>query len=198
MTPIAMPSTVAEVFDRALAEHPDREALVTSSGRWSYAELDRLSDRAAQALASLGVRMGDRVAGALPNDVDVVVAFHGAMRLGAIWVGVNRQLAAPEKRYLLGDSGTSLLVCDTATAEQLDELAAATGLDADDLFSRLMVAHHAAGAEMAEHAAEHGENETVRSFAAKVAKIQRVEIAELNDRREILGLERVEPESSHG
>jgi acyl-CoA synthetase (AMP-forming)/AMP-acid ligase II len=60
------------------------------------------------------------VAGALPNDVDVVAAFHGAMRLGAVWVGLNRALAPPEKQYLLDDSGTSLLLCDDATAEQLD------------------------------------------------------------------------------
>jgi uncharacterized protein (DUF305 family) len=79
-----------------------------------------------------------------------------------------------------------------ATAEELEQLASATGVDADDLFSRLMIIHHAAGAEMAEHAAENGENETVRSFAAKVAKIQRVEIDELNSRREVLGLEPVE------
>src|SRR5262249_30896267 len=44
------------------------------------------------------------------------------MRLGAVWVGVNRALAPPEKRYLLSDSGTSLMLCDEATAEQLPEV----------------------------------------------------------------------------
>ena len=120
--PIAVPGTVAEVFDRVLATDPGREALVTRSGRWTYAELDRLADRAAHALAELGVQMGDRVGGALPNDIDVVLAFHGAMRLGAVWVGVNRALAPPEKRYLLADSGTSLLVCDGVTADELGEV----------------------------------------------------------------------------
>ena len=82
-----------------------------------------------------------------------------------------------------------------ATAEELAALSAATGLGADDLFSRLMVAHHAAGAEMAEYAADNGENETVRSFARKIAEIQRIEIDELNGRRAALDLEPVEPES---
>jgi long-chain acyl-CoA synthetase len=118
-TPVPVPRTVAEVFDAVLATDPDREVLVTRSGRYSYAELDRLANRAAHALASLGVHPGDRVAGALPNDNDVVVAFHGAMRLGAIWVGVNRALAPPEKQYLLADSGSTLLLCDEPTAEQL-------------------------------------------------------------------------------
>lgn len=108
----AVPASVAHVLDGALADKPDREALVTRSRRLSYAELDRLADRAAQALRAMGVGPGDRVAASLPNEADVVVAFHGAMRLGTVWVGVNRALAPPEKAYLLDDSGTSLLLCD--------------------------------------------------------------------------------------
>jgi acyl-CoA synthetase (AMP-forming)/AMP-acid ligase II len=55
----------------------------------------------------------------LPNDLDVILAFHGAMRLGAVWVGINRALAPPEKQFLLDDSGTSLLLCDGPTAAQV-------------------------------------------------------------------------------
>ena len=43
---------------------------------------------------ALGVRAGDRVAVALPNDLDVMIAFHGAMRIGAIWLGINQALGA--------------------------------------------------------------------------------------------------------
>ena len=117
--PASLPRTVADVFAPVVAADPDREALVTRSGRWSYAELDRLAARAAHALSALGVRAGDRVAGGLPNDLDVILAFHGAMRIGAVWVGINRALAPPEKQFLLDDSGTSLLLCDAATADQL-------------------------------------------------------------------------------
>jgi long-chain acyl-CoA synthetase len=120
--PVFIPRTVAEVFDHVLTTDPDRELLVTRSGRFSYADVDRLANRAAHALASLGVRAGDRIAGALPNEVDVVVAFHGAMRLGAVWVGLNRALAPPEKEYLLADSTTSLVLCDAPTAAQLADV----------------------------------------------------------------------------
>src|SRR4051794_29302429 len=70
---------VGAVFDPVLAVDPGREALVTRSGRWSYAELDVLADRTAAALWALGLRPGDRVAMALPNDVDAVTVFHAAM-----------------------------------------------------------------------------------------------------------------------
>ena len=116
---VSLPRTIADIFAPVVAVDPDREALVTRSGRWSYAELDRLASRAAHALVALGVRAGDRVAGGLPNDLDVILAFHGAMRLGAVWVGINRALAPPEKQFLLDDSGTSLLLCDAATADQV-------------------------------------------------------------------------------
>ncbi len=108
----SVPLSVARVLDGALAADPDREALVTRTRRLSYADLDREADRAAHALRDLGIRPGDRVAVCLPNDADVVVAFHGAMRLGAVWVGVNKALAPPEKGFLLADSGAALFLCD--------------------------------------------------------------------------------------
>jgi O-succinylbenzoic acid--CoA ligase len=117
--PVSLPRTIAEIFAPVVSSDPEREALVTRSGRWTYAELDLLANRAAHTLAALGLRSGDRVAGALPNDLDLVLAFHGAMRLGAVWVGVNRALAPPEKQFLLDDSGTALLLCDAPTAEEV-------------------------------------------------------------------------------
>jgi long-chain acyl-CoA synthetase len=66
------------------------------------------------------VPAGDRVAAALPNDADIVSSFHGAMRIGAVWVGLNRALAPPEKAYILRDSGATFLLCETDTANQLE------------------------------------------------------------------------------
>ncbi|GAC1516984.1 MAG: long-chain fatty acid--CoA ligase [Acidimicrobiales bacterium] len=110
---------VGNVFAGALRRDPDAEALVTRGGRWTYRELDRAADRAAGAFQDLGIRAGDRVAASLPNDADVVVAFHGAMRVGAIWVGVNRPLAPPEKRFILEDAGVSVLLADDDVVAQV-------------------------------------------------------------------------------
>lgn len=117
-----MPTSVSRVLDRALATDPDHEALVTRGGRRSYAELDRDAHAAAHALSDLGVSAGDRVAASLPNDVDVVVAFHGAMRLGAVWVGVNRVLAPPERRHLLADCSARVLLTDDPVDDPVDDL----------------------------------------------------------------------------
>jgi long-chain acyl-CoA synthetase len=116
------PANVAEVFDHVLAVDPDRPALVGPSGRYSYSELDRAANRAAHALAAMGVRPGDRVGASMPNDVGVVIAFHGVMRLGAVWVGINRVLAPPEKQYILGDAGIKVFLGDDEMATQVEKL----------------------------------------------------------------------------
>lgn len=114
------PRTVAHVLDATLREDPAREALVGRHGRFTYAELDAAANRAARAFATAGVAPGDRVAASLPNDVDIVIAFLGAMRLGAIWVGVNRVLAGPEKTYMLRDSGARVLVADGQVCDEVE------------------------------------------------------------------------------
>ena len=116
------PRTVAEVLARPLREDGGREALVGRDGRFTYAELDAAANRAANALRALGVRPGDRVAASLPNHAAIVVAFLGAMRLGAVWVGINRPLAAPEKEYLLRDGEVSVFLGDAEMAAQVEAL----------------------------------------------------------------------------
>jgi acyl-CoA synthetase (AMP-forming)/AMP-acid ligase II len=117
--PDAVRGSIAHVLDASLTARPDAEALVGRSARLTYRELDAAADRAARALHGLGLRPGDRIAASLPNDVDIVVAFHGAMRLGAVWVGLNRGLAAAEKEFILDDSDTTLVLADASVAEQI-------------------------------------------------------------------------------
>jgi acyl-CoA synthetase (AMP-forming)/AMP-acid ligase II len=118
------PHSVAEVLDRFVARDPTREALVGRSGRFSYAELDVAVGCATRALAGMGVGAGTRVAACLPNDVEMVIAFLATQRLSAIWVGVNRALAVPEKAYVLADSGAELLF---ATPDVARSVAGADG-----------------------------------------------------------------------
>ena len=112
-----MPS--ADVFDAALTNRPDHEALVTRRGRWTYRELDETAPTRAGALADLGVRAGDRVAAVLPNEADIVVAFHGAMRLGAIWVGREPGPRPTREGLPARRLGASLLLCDAGDGAAL-------------------------------------------------------------------------------
>jgi long-chain acyl-CoA synthetase len=113
------PQSTAEVIDRVVASDPGREALVGRSGRFTFAALDRAANRAANALAALGVAPGARVAACLPNDVHLPILFLATQRLGALFVGVNRLLAPAEKAQVLRDSGAHVYVTLASLAAEL-------------------------------------------------------------------------------
>jgi acyl-CoA synthetase (AMP-forming)/AMP-acid ligase II len=110
---------VASICDRALAEAPDAVALVGRTQRYSYLQLEAAVNMAAAALQTLGVGPGDRVAATLANHPDAVLAFLATQRLGAVWLGVNRALAGPEKIYQLQDSEARVYLADRGAAEQV-------------------------------------------------------------------------------
>ena len=103
-----------------MAADPGAEALVGSDTRYTYAELDGTVARAAGALAGLGIGKGDRVAACLPNQPDIVVAFLAAQRLGAIWLGIPRPLAAAEKAWILADAQARVCLAEPSACAELD------------------------------------------------------------------------------
>jgi long-chain acyl-CoA synthetase len=68
---------------------PDREALIQGDRRWSYAELDAVTDRLAQALHDDGVRPGDRIALLIGNSWAFVLAYLASLKAGGVVVPVN-------------------------------------------------------------------------------------------------------------
>lgn len=66
-----------------------------------------------------------------------------------------------------------------ATEANLDQLIAARGAEADQLFLRLMIAHHEGGLHMAERAASDAAVADTRDFAAALVRNQRDEITEM-------------------
>lgn len=108
---------------------PDAEALKFGQVELNYAQLDEAVDRAARALAGLGLAKGDRVALMSTNSDRFVIAFYASQRLGAILVPVNPSSAPPEIEYLLDDSGAAVLLFDPALVATID-LTVAAGLPA--------------------------------------------------------------------
>lgn len=76
----------------------------------TYADLAEQVDRAASALASLGVGAGDRVGLVLPNCPQHVVAFYAVLRLGAVVVEHNPLYTEDELALQLADHGARVVV----------------------------------------------------------------------------------------
>ena len=79
---------------------------------------------------------------------------------------------------LLGGSG---LMPGMATEEQMQELADASGVEAERIFLTLMISHHEAGAEMAQAGAELAQEPRVKVAAGKMAEAQVAEILAMED-----------------
>ncbi|MHA7135057.1 AMP-binding protein [Oerskovia turbata] len=99
---------VTAALDRAAARWPDRVAVDFFGSTLTFARLAEQVDRAASALAALGVRRGDRIALVLPNSSSHVVAFNAALRLGAVVVEHNPTYTADELAHQLADSGATI------------------------------------------------------------------------------------------
>ncbi|MEW2448089.1 AMP-binding protein [Streptomyces parvulus] len=104
--------TVGANLDRAIAAHPDREALVDvpSGRRWTYAEFGVAVDVVARGLLAKGVTPGDRVGIWAVNCPEWVLVQYATARIGAVMVNVNPAYRAHELEYVLRQSGIRLLV----------------------------------------------------------------------------------------
>lgn len=94
----------------------DRLAVLADGGQLTWAELDRATDRLANALIAREHREQERIALVLANDHRVVIAYHGLWKANLVTVGVNPRLTATEMRRILVHSGASALICDSAVA----------------------------------------------------------------------------------
>jgi long-chain acyl-CoA synthetase len=101
--------TLARLLSDAAARVPDRPALVLDSGRITYAELNDRAAKAAGALRKCGFGRGDTVAFVMPNSLESVAVFHGALRLGAVPIPLNPLLSEREIQARLEAFDTPLV-----------------------------------------------------------------------------------------
>jgi crotonobetaine/carnitine-CoA ligase len=120
--------TVVDLLDLRLAADPGLFYVGFADGdlRYSVAEVETLSNRAANGLAAAGVRQGARVATMLENRLEQVLVILACAKLGAIAVPLNTALRGDFLAHQLRDSGSEGLVVQSDLTERLP--AAAAGL----------------------------------------------------------------------
>lgn len=98
------PDLLWSCLDRALAERPEKIALVHSAGRLTYAELHRDAEALALGLWHQGARAGDTISYQMPNWSETILIVLAAMRLGAICNPIITIYRAKEVAFILADS----------------------------------------------------------------------------------------------
>ena len=117
------PGSMRDVFGLARMRG-DETFLVYEDERWSFADVMRHVDALGNALVDhFGVRKGDRVAIAMRNYPEWVIAYAAVLSVGAVVVSLNAWWTEDELAYGLEDSGAVVLVAD---GERVERAAAAT------------------------------------------------------------------------
>jgi long-chain acyl-CoA synthetase len=118
-----------ELWAQAVAQFDERTAVVHADRACTYRELEQLIGAFAGSLRGpLGIEPGDRVALIMPNCLQSIVCYLGAIRAGAIALPVNVRLKAEEMRFILRDAGAKSVVVHRAVWPTVRE--AIEGLDA--------------------------------------------------------------------
>jgi long-chain acyl-CoA synthetase len=101
---------VVDFMEASAERFPDRAAFIFMGRTMSFAELRDQSLRLAAALASLGVRQGDRVALFMPNCPQFAVSYYAVLKIGAVVTMCSPLNSATELLYQLNDSGAETLI----------------------------------------------------------------------------------------
>ncbi|PQP09129.1 AMP-binding protein, partial [Rhodococcus opacus] len=104
--------TIGDNFDRTVARHGDRDALVdrATGRRWTYAELAAEVDALALGLLEAGIGKGDRVGIWAPNCAEWVFVQYATAKIGAILVNINPAYRSHELQYVLNQAGIRVLI----------------------------------------------------------------------------------------
>ncbi|MGW2897404.1 acyl-CoA synthetase [Streptomyces sp. NPDC001212] len=132
-------STVDGVLRRSARRTPARVAVEYGERSWTYAELDDAVSRAANVLLGQGLAPGDRVAAYGHNSDAYLIGFLACARAGLVHVPVNQSLTGDDLAYIVGQSGSALVLTDPDPAGRLPAAVRALPLrDAgDSLLARL-------------------------------------------------------------
>jgi fatty-acyl-CoA synthase len=111
---VGLPLTIPNSFARAARWFGGGEAVVDSGTRLTYAELDVLSLRAASLFAALGATPGEPLALLCPPSAIYLVAWLGAVRLGALPMALHTRESAATLAAVCRKMAPRLLVYDAS------------------------------------------------------------------------------------
>lgn len=101
---------VHHFLERNAGTSPEKTALVTDAGRFTYGEVDAMANAVAHALVADGLTKGDRVAIFLENSVDAVAGLFGILKAGGVFVILNPTTKPEKLAGIIEDCGSVALL----------------------------------------------------------------------------------------
>ena len=104
--------TISDMFDELVQKVPDHTAVVFKDKKYTYKELDEISDRLGKYIASQGIGKEDVVSILIPRCEYMAIAPMGVIKAGAAYQPLDPTYPKDRLMYMLGDSAARLLIAD--------------------------------------------------------------------------------------
>lgn len=105
-----MPAHVARSLEDAARQWPDKAVLLSDGGSLDWTTVERRAGAVARRLVDEGLKPGDRVALAIDDPAEVVIALFGALKAGAAVSPLNRRLTQEEQDKIVADLAPAAVV----------------------------------------------------------------------------------------
>ncbi len=110
-------------------DKPEKTCIFTTDNQEiSYGEVFSSASKYANALKSLGVQPGDRIAVQVEKSVDALYLYLGCLMTGGIYLPLNNAYTPSEISYFLGDAEPHIFVSDPGEEALLADICTQTGV----------------------------------------------------------------------
>ena len=99
------PVTLIHFIKARAKEFPNKVFLWEKKSSLTYREFDRVTDRMAAALQSLGLEKGDHAAVLFPNSLDTLLGYFSVIKAGGTVIPINSLYTPREIAFILNNSG---------------------------------------------------------------------------------------------
>ncbi len=121
---ILNPPFITDLIREQARRRPEQIGLIFEGKSFTYREMNERSNRAAQALLSLGLKPGDRVAWLARNLATFWDALFGAAKIGVVMTPINWRLAPAEVVQILGDAQANIFIGEAMFIDPLKTIEA--------------------------------------------------------------------------
>ncbi|HEY0294538.1 MAG TPA: AMP-binding protein [Bordetella sp.] len=116
--------TIGRVLAEKARRIPDKTFLIWQGRRYSYGELETMTNRYANGFLARGIRHGDHVAVLLPNCPEFFWVVWGLGKIGAVAVPLNTAAKGDMLRYFVDNADA---ICMVSGSEYLERVVAVAG-----------------------------------------------------------------------
>ncbi len=113
--------TVVELFREQVKAHPDHIAVVSEDKRYTYSEVDAISERLAKYLVTKGFKAEDVIAILIPRNEYIAIAPLGVLKAGCAYQPLDPTYPKDRLQFMLEDSLAKLLICDRSLLELVED-----------------------------------------------------------------------------